>query len=47
LAGGDILKWEAVTDLPNSDILLKYSMMGDKAIIEKRMNDIAKSKNNG
>lgn len=45
LAGGNILEWDRVSDLQNSTVLMKYAMMGDRSIIEKRMYEIQKSKN--
>lgn len=37
LAGGDVLKWDSVLELNNSTLLMKYSLMADKAHIEANM----------
>ncbi len=43
------IKWEDVTDMPNSEALMRYSMMADDAITRDIMNEIEKSrqKSNG
>ncbi len=44
LAGGDVTKWEQVLEMQNSDLLLKYAMQGQQAMIEAEMERIQKSK---
>ena len=43
------VNWEYITDMPNSEVLMRYSMMADDAITRDIMNDIEKSrqKSNG
>ncbi len=41
------VNWEYITDMPNSEVAMRYQMMADDAITRTIMNDIAKSKNNG
>jgi hypothetical protein len=44
LAGGDVTRWEKVLNMQNSDLLLKYAMQGQQALIEAEMERIQKSK---
>ena len=44
MAGGDVTRWEKVLNMQNSDLLLKYAMQGQQALIEAEMERIQKSK---
>jgi hypothetical protein len=44
LAGGDVLKWDAVLKLDNSTVLFKMTMKAEQAHFEKRYDEINKSK---